>query len=86
MNDQSIQARVLQAISEMLQVPVTDVKPESEIAALGGGDSLTRVETCMAIEDHFGIEVTDEDAEPITTVQGWIDYLAKLPALPAVKA
>jgi len=83
MNDQSIEARVLAAISGMLQIPLADVKPESEIAALGGGDSLTRVEVCMAIEDEFGIDVSDADAEPITTVQGWIDYVRKLPEVAA---
>lgn len=86
MNDQSIEARVRKAVSDMLQIPLDDVKPESVIAELGDGDSLTRVEICMSVEDTFGIEVPDDDAEPITTVQGWIDYLANLPMFPAVKA
>jgi acyl carrier protein len=78
----TIEARVQRVISDALQIPLDHVTPASTIGTLGG-DSLTRVEVCMALEDEFDIEVSDADAEPITTVQGWIDYLTKLPAVKA---
>jgi len=39
-----------------------------------GADSLDTVELVMALEDEFGIEIPDEDAEKINTVQNAIDY------------
>jgi acyl carrier protein len=71
-----IESRVHRIVSETLQIPLSHVTPESTIGTLGG-DSLTRVEVCMAMEDEFDIEVADSDAEPIATVQQWIDYLSR---------
>jgi acyl carrier protein len=42
-----------------------------------GADSLDTVELVMALEDEFGIEIPDEEAEKITTVQLAIDYAQK---------
>ena len=42
-----------------------------------GADSLDTVELIMQLEEEFGIEIPDEDAETITTVQAAVDYIEK---------
>ena len=42
-----------------------------------GADSLDTVELIMQLEEEFGIEIPDEDAESITTVQAAVDYIDK---------
>ncbi len=72
-----IAARVVKIVAEQLGVPEADVKNESAFVADLGADSLDTVELVMALEDEFGMEIPDEDAEKITTVQLAIDYATK---------
>lgn len=60
-------------IVEQLGVKEEDVKPEASFVEDLGADSLDTVELVMALEEEFDIEIPDEEAEKITTVQSAID-------------
>lgn len=70
-----LEAKVKKIISEQLGVQESDVKPEASFVNDLGADSLDTVELVMALEEEFGIEIPDEDAEKIATVQNAIDYI-----------
>jgi acyl carrier protein len=70
-----VDAKVKKIISEQLGVAEADVKPESSFVNDLGADSLDTVELVMALEEEFGVEIPDEDAEKIATVQNAIDYI-----------
>ena len=71
----SIEERVKKIIVEQLGVKEEDVKPEASFVEDLGSDSLDTVELVMALEEEFDIEIPDEEAEKITTVQSAIDYV-----------
>ena len=67
-------------VADKLSVEEAEVKPESSFTEDLNADSLDLVELIMAFEEEFGndetpIEISDDDAESITTVQKAIDYL-----------
>ena len=73
--------RVQTVVAEKLSVDKSEVTPEASFSEDLNADSLDLVELIMAFEEEFGtddtpIEISDEDAENITTVQAAIDYLA----------
>ena len=70
-----VEAKVKKIISEQLGVPEGDVKPEASFVNDLGADSLDTVELVMALEEEFSVEIPDEDAEKIATVQNAIDYI-----------
>ena len=71
----SIEERVKKIIVEQLGVKEEDEKPEASFVEDLGADSLDTVELVMALEEEFDIEIPDEEAEKITTVQSAIDYV-----------
>ncbi len=68
-------AKVKQIIAEQLGVDEPEIKNESNFVDDLGADSLDQVELVMAFEEEFGIEIPDDEAEKITTVQTAIDYI-----------
>jgi len=69
--------KVKQIISEQLGVDEGEVTPSASFADDLGADSLDQVELVMALEEAFDVEIPDEDAEKIRTVQDAIDYIDK---------
>jgi acyl carrier protein len=69
--------KVIDLIVEQLQVDENEVVPGASFTDDLGADSLDTVELIMAFEEAFDIEIPDEDAEKMTTVQDVFDYLEK---------
>ena len=68
---------VKQIIAEQLGVDEAEVTPSASFVDDLGADSLDQVELVMALEEKFDLEIPDEDAEKIRTVQDAIDYVDK---------
>lgn len=71
----NIEARVHKIIAEQLGVPLADLQGSSSFVDDLGADSLDTVELVMALEDEFELEIDDNSAEALTTVQHAVDYL-----------
>ena len=65
----SVLDRVKKVVIEQLNVEEDQVKPEANFQQDLGADSLDTVELVMALEEEFGCEIPDEDAEKIATIQ-----------------
>jgi len=65
----SIAERIIDIIAAQVKLPKEQIVPEADFSTDLGFDSLEQVEFIMAIEEAFNIEVPDEDAEQIKTVQ-----------------
>jgi acyl carrier protein len=69
--------KVKQIISEQLGVEEVEVTASASFTDDLGADSLDQVELVMALEENFDIEIPDDAAEKIRTVQDAIDYIDK---------
>lgn len=76
MNESEIFDKVKNIVTEQLSVEAGSVTPQANFANDLGADSLDTVELVMALEEEFDIEIPDEAAEQITTVQQAVDYIS----------
>jgi len=70
-------AKVQTIVAEQLGVEVSEVKPEASFQNDLGADSLDLVEVVMALEEEFDVDIPDEDADSIKTVQEAVDYITQ---------
>jgi acyl carrier protein len=73
----SVEERVKKIIAEKLSVDMEEVVPEASFVDDLGADSLDLVELIMSMEEEFDTDISDEDAEQLTTVKDAIDYINK---------
>ena len=75
MSPKKIEEEVRKIIINQLDISEEEVTPEASFTDDLGADSLDLVELVMAMEEKFDIDIPDEDAEGITTVQKAIAYI-----------
>ena len=71
----SVADKVIKIVVEQLGVSEDQVTPEAKFIEDLGADSLDQVELVMALEEEFGSDIPDEDAEKLTTVGDAIKYV-----------
>ncbi|MBM9513883.1 acyl carrier protein [Desulfogranum marinum] len=74
----AVEAKMIDIIVEQLSVDKEKVVPGASFVDDLGADSLDLVELIMAMEEEFDVEIPDEEAEKIATVQNAIDFVAKI--------
>jgi acyl carrier protein len=73
--DKEILAKVKEMVASQLGKTEDEITPESSFIEDLGADSLDLVELIMSMEDEFGLEISDEDAESIITVQDAVNFI-----------
>jgi acyl carrier protein len=69
------EAKVKEIIAKELEVDVKQLQPEAKFIEDLGADSLDIVELVMALEEEFGLDIPDEDADKLKTVGDAMNYL-----------
>ncbi|HRT61639.1 MAG TPA: acyl carrier protein [Syntrophales bacterium] len=73
----SIEEKVVEVIMEQLDVTKEECVPEASFIDDLGADSLDIVELIMALEENFGIEISDDELRKIRTIQDSINFIKK---------
>ena len=72
-----IKKQIIQLIAKQLDIKEQDIKPESEFIKDLKADSLDIVEIVMTVEEHFDLQIPDEKAEEVKTIQQLVNYIEK---------
>ena len=73
--NQEIFETIQEIVADLLDIDESEITPESKFQADLGADSLDLVELIMEFEERFGGEISDEDAQKITTVGEAVQYV-----------
>ena len=74
-DEKEILGKVKDMVAGQLGKSENEISPESSFIEDLGADSLDLVELIMSMEDEFGIEISDDDAESIVTVQDAVNFI-----------
>ena len=75
MNETEVLERITKIVVDRLEVEASEVKLDAAFKDDLGADSLDVVELVMELEDEFGMEISDDDAEKISTVGDAVNYI-----------
>ena len=77
MDAKKVEETVIGIVAEQLNLKKEKIKSDSSFVTDLGADSLDTVELVMALEEEFQMEIPDEEAEKIQTIQNAVDYIVK---------
>ncbi|PIR18251.1 MAG: acyl carrier protein [Deltaproteobacteria bacterium CG11_big_fil_rev_8_21_14_0_20_49_13] len=73
----SVETKIKDIIAEQLGINEDDIAPESSLSVDLGADSLDIIELVMALEEEFEMEIADEEAEQLDTVNDFIEFVSR---------